>query len=457
MPHTIAQQTPPHGTQAPRPQARGRVGFLLFTLLAMPALALRGGTIETRDGKTYTGQIQLAAPDGVSITPPGGAATRVPFANLRQATFVDAPPSPATRPAFAQHQDIGRVHTPGSVFVQDGTIAFEASGWGIWGPADSFHFLYQPFRGDGQLIARVCRIEDPKGAVIAGLSFRESLDPAANHCSLLLAPPGEARLKSRPGKPNPFLGADVSPRFWLRLARQGDTFWAYTSNDGRFWDLLERREVPLPADVLIGLAASTAANAFSASCAFDRVLLIPGPARASYFPDSPLPGDGLVLRDGTVLAAAITAADRSVVRFARSGAEPQSIPLNDVAVLLFNPSPSELAQHIGRPIHKGLLLNSGDQIDGELASIAEGAVAINSVLLGLKKFNTATDAIALTLAPATPPRSGWMIQCTDRSRFYSASFEWKGETLVVEHPHLGRIALPVDQIATLAAVTPEAR
>lgn len=59
----------------------------------------------------------------------------------------------------------------GGVFTLQGTMD-------MWGPADGFHFVWQPNHGDGVLVARVTCMDNPGkvGHAKASICIRESLD-----------------------------------------------------------------------------------------------------------------------------------------------------------------------------------------------------------------------------------------------------------------------------------------
>jgi len=59
-----------------------------------------------------------------------------------------------------QTLDIGAVGLPGSALYAAGQFTLKGAGANIWGAADAFRYVYQPFSGDGQIVARVNGIDN---------------------------------------------------------------------------------------------------------------------------------------------------------------------------------------------------------------------------------------------------------------------------------------------------------
>src|SRR5258707_1209858 len=56
-------------------------------------------------------------------------------------------------------QDVGTVGVTGSATYANGTFTVKGAGTSIGGFADSFHFAYQPWSGDGTIIARLVSLQ----------------------------------------------------------------------------------------------------------------------------------------------------------------------------------------------------------------------------------------------------------------------------------------------------------
>src|SRR5262249_6581526 len=81
---------------------------------------------------------------------------------------------------FLGHQDIGDVaaHGTASFAPSTGSYVLEASGADIWDTADSFHYVYKPLTGDGEIVTRAVSIQPTDFWAKGGVMIRESL--AAN-------------------------------------------------------------------------------------------------------------------------------------------------------------------------------------------------------------------------------------------------------------------------------------
>lgn len=69
-------------------------------------------------------------------------------------------PQQAPLPSQWVSQDIGSVGLTGGVSYTDGTYTINGSGADIWNTADAFHYVYQPFGGDAEIVARVAGVPE---------------------------------------------------------------------------------------------------------------------------------------------------------------------------------------------------------------------------------------------------------------------------------------------------------
>jgi hypothetical protein len=409
--------------------------------LALPLLGalLGAGSVQTRDGKTYEGDVTPA--DGALVVrpPDGGAETRVPWDSVARATL-RRPPKPdrpvgsadGRLPAGWESHDIGDIHKPGSVACDEkGAFDLQASGWGAWGPDDSCHFVYRALDGDGQIIAHLAKVDDSRGKVVAGVMIREGLDPAGPMAGATVYPSGEVRFNHRPAekmaefkKPE-----DVAARPWVRLTRSGDTFTAYASRDGKNWEYVRGQTIPMKSQALVGLVAWTTANTSLGEAQLDSVVVAPGPVGGTYVEGGGGPREGIVLRDGTVLAGTIKSADVAAVKLVRPDGV-QSFPRDQVARLVFNPPPPDLLTERHTP---GVLLTNGDFIEGEVTAVAPRPVTwprppqlhvgVNSLLFGARYFETAREVVAAVTADITPAPAAFEVRTADGSVYRAKTVE----------------------------------
>ncbi|WP_100404700.1 Ig-like domain-containing protein [Bacillus solitudinis] len=177
-------------------------------------------------------------------------------------------------------KDIGDVAVKGNLAVSDGQLTVKGAGR-IAGKEDSFHFVYQQLRGDGELIARVDSLTKIDNNTMSGVMIRDSLNeeaataivspslvkagrniaPYAVHFSARksegeeMIAPGEHDQPEDIGVP---LIRDIDLPVWLKIVRNGHTVIGYLSKDGKIWEEVGRKELTLNKQVYIGIAVDGA-------------------------------------------------------------------------------------------------------------------------------------------------------------------------------------------------------
>ena len=247
----------------------------------------------SRRGDRITG---YASPDGRTWAPVGSdtmamgetVEAGVAVASHRDDAVATARfSSIAVTPVVEWHDaDIGAVTLSGALVLRQDAMDVRASGQDIWGSADAFHFVWRPLWGDGEIVARVARVDATRGWAKAGVMIRASRDAAAPHAFMLVSASNGAAFQRRsaPGfdtvhTPGPAIGAPS----WLRLVRTGDLFSAYTSLDGETWRLVGTDRIAMGDQGLAGRAVSSHLATARSRALFDgvRVTSFPAPSRAS--------------------------------------------------------------------------------------------------------------------------------------------------------------------------------
>ena len=173
-------------------------------------------------------------------------------------------------------KDIGRVQHAGSVQKnQDSQCVFiTGSGADIQGTADAFHYAYIPWADDGEIVARVVSIEETSIFAKAGVMFRESLEAGSRYAFMQIkANRGtEFQYRSQPNGGTTYtLTNGPKPEYWVRLIRQGDTFFGYRSADGQTWELESSAIVPMKSSLFVGLAVTSHNNSTITNAEFRDV------------------------------------------------------------------------------------------------------------------------------------------------------------------------------------------
>ena len=171
--------------------------------------------------------------------------------------------------------DIGKVGVPGGAArVAAGTFTVTASGEDIFGQADSFHFVYQPLRGDGQIVARVVSYQRKDMWTKVGVMVRETTDPGSKFADVLVTPDKGAEAQWRPATNGDTQTTDQTPSptpFWVKLTRVGDTLTGYISADGQVWQQRGQMTVAMTPNVLIGLCVTSHKNDTATTAKIDSV------------------------------------------------------------------------------------------------------------------------------------------------------------------------------------------
>ena len=159
------------------------------------------------------------------------------------------------------------------VFTLKGTLD-------TWGTNDGFHFVWQPFRGDGQIVARVLTVENTMNHAKAGVMLRESLAADAKHAEACVTPVDGTQFLARtePGAKttSAHTGLDKGKLpYWVKLVRAGDKFSGYESADGEKWALIGSTNIMMNSQVLAGLVTSSHQKTTLCTATIDKVVLTP--------------------------------------------------------------------------------------------------------------------------------------------------------------------------------------
>jgi len=171
-------------------------------------------------------------------------------------------------------QDVGTVGVLGIAGFSNGTFTVAGAGNGTMiTTSDSFHFVYQPWTGDGTLIARVVSVQGSSAAQI-GIMVRETLNLGANHVFLFDYAPSvllTERTSTGSSSTYQFVGSATPPN-WLKLVRSGSVFTMYGSSNGTTWTQLGTSQtVTMAPGVYVGLAVSNRNTSSLATATFDNV------------------------------------------------------------------------------------------------------------------------------------------------------------------------------------------
>jgi hypothetical protein len=435
---------------------------LLFFALAT-SLWARQGLVETRDGKRFQGQIRLDASALIIADAKLDLLARVELTNLLELTFqADAAeaPAPAADGAAAQettapssgwrNEDIGSVNAGGSASWNAGVLRVESSGTNIAGDSDAFHFVYRRVKGDSEIVTRVLQVQPSAPRAKAGVMMRDGLSADCRNVLLALRPGRggvfqwrEAQGEATTGQPQ----FDLLVPSWIRLQREGDTFTAYRSNNGRQWRPVNHIALPMSENIYVGLAvAGTRESIASASVAnvthslFDQVREGAAAKESPFVPR-------VRLRGGSLVVGRILAADASGIRFRGAESRP-AVSLRDATSILFQGLPYRFTPLIeaGR---SGVLLAGGEFIEGDCRGVENGKVTISSVLFGLRSFDSSRDVVALVLSKPALARHDCEVKTVGGSIWLGTDLEIARDEIHLHDAALGGCRFSIHELAEI--------
>jgi alpha-tubulin suppressor-like RCC1 family protein/regulation of enolase protein 1 (concanavalin A-like superfamily) len=156
--------------------------------------------------------------------------------------------------------DMSGVPTPGSSFYENGIFTVYGSGRDIWGVTDRFHYVYQPFTGDGQITARVTSQQATDPIAKTGLMLRETLSTGSKNVMAYVTPGIGTALQYRTatGGSTTYTGPNtITAPYWLRLERLGSLVRASQSADGAQWVSLGEVNLPMSQQIYAGIPVTS--------------------------------------------------------------------------------------------------------------------------------------------------------------------------------------------------------
>jgi len=201
-------------------------------------------------------------------TGPGGSSTSSPPAEFSVNAGAGALPAPW------QHTDLVPVPSPGSASASGDLFVVSSTAAATGTSSDSMHFVYQPWSGDGVIVARLLSIPNTSPQVFGGLMIRESLAPDARHAVVAVRAGFATHFgwRGRSGKASKSVaGPGVAAPRWLKLVRKGTRFSGFISADGVAWRRVWRQTIAMGESAYVGIAAGTGSGSQPAVAAFRNV------------------------------------------------------------------------------------------------------------------------------------------------------------------------------------------
>lgn len=183
----------------------------------------------------------------------------------------------APLPPFWADADIGAPALAGSASATSGVFTQTAGGSDIYSSSDQFNFAYQPASGDATLTAHVSSQTNTSSWAKAGPMIRATTSAGSPYYAAFVTPGNGVAIqyrKTQGGGTTQVKTTGTVPIF-LRVARSGNAFSAFTSPDGSTWALVPSSSVTFtfPAAELAGLAATSHNASKLGTVTYDTVSL----------------------------------------------------------------------------------------------------------------------------------------------------------------------------------------
>jgi imidazolonepropionase-like amidohydrolase len=161
------------------------------------------------------------------------------------------------------------------------TYTVHGAGNEIGDPSDQFHFAHHKLSRDGSITARIDSVEPLDDWTVAGLMIRDTTASDSAYAAILITPENRICMyyRSEAGGNTGGIATDpdaITLPHWIKLIRQGQTFRAQHSEDGKKWKDVKGSsagiEIEMDDLVHVGLAVcSEAGPAIAAEAKISRV------------------------------------------------------------------------------------------------------------------------------------------------------------------------------------------
>ncbi|HMJ90161.1 MAG TPA: DUF1349 domain-containing protein, partial [Candidatus Acidoferrum sp.] len=342
-----------------------------------------------------------------------------------------------------RESEIGTVRITGSTRCERNSFTVRGAGLNIDAESDSFHYVFQPVRGDREIIARISMIQHTAPESKAGLMMREAMSDYARNVMIAATAQRGGTFQTRhfEGRATEIVPQpEVRVGSWLKLRRRGNDFTAFKSENGRQWTLVAQTQMPMRDEYYIGLAVASAREDAASWCMFDRVREGVKLSNLDFTPQ-------VELVSGSIISGRPAFADNDGFDFV-GGLKIASVPTRRVARVIYQPMSSQLAWR-SRASKPGVWVNGGDFFEGEFQQINGDKLRVASVLYGIRTFDVDEEVVAAVLATPSRTSAATEVDLQDGSRLVGASCTFAEGEIVLREAALGAVRVPVFQIREL--------
>lgn len=156
---------------------------------------------------------------------------------------------------------------------------------------------------------------------------------------------------------------------------------------------------------------------------------------------------GVLLRNGSFIACRVESLEDDVFQCTRL-LEGKKIPAPEMARIVCQPLPRTLAARV-TPGRRGVLLANGDFVEGQFAGMEGNRVTVNSVLFGLRTYDTSRQVLAVILRECEGAALPCEIQLRDQSILFAAAVDLQSGNVVLKDKLLANLSVPEGEIQAL--------
>jgi len=348
------------------------------------------------------------------------------------------------------------IYPMGSASFANGVFTLTKAGGQIADGDDECHLVHQPVKGDFTLTARLVSLTPPDPIVgpAAGIIIKDRLNGEGRFAAALVSTQSIISSKRTEGyakasntevaAPLPAGARQIEGRY-LRLQRHGMRVRTFTSRDGKEWEILSNDRIAFADQLYVGLCAMSRNVENPAVAVFDQVELTLGA------PEMAESASGVLFTNGTFLACNTSSIKDGRLYYTRAGKERLTLPITDIARIVYRPIPAELAQSLPAG-SSGVLLASGDFAEGTIKDVSYH-VTISNLVFGNRTFaiKNGETVLAVVLKDPVPPKVApqYTVTAHDGSVYHSESIKPGKESLALQDAMLGAVDLPAAAIAEI--------
>ena len=164
-----------------------------------------------------------------------------------------------------------------------------------------------------------------------------------------------------------------------------------------------------------------------------------------------IPAAGALAWNGSYIAHPVESLTDSRVRFV---GEPAGVRLTTVnaAAIFFQPLSLPVTDRIrsGKVGREGVLLVGGDFVEGEILSIKDNNITLQTLLFGAKQYQGGSQASAVFLQKPAKAREQWVVRTQLGTEIRLRKLEWDGPVLIADQTPFRKLRLKADEIQEIA-------